>query len=145
MKVFVGADHAGFRLKEELKRVIASKGFEVVDEGCVSEESVDYPDYAEKVSRAVAADKAAKGFLVCGTGIGMCIAANKIPGVRAALIYSDEVARLAREHNDANVACFGGRQMRASEVIRWALIFLNSSFTGEERHAKRIAKIEKLC
>ena len=144
MKVFLGADHGGFATKELLKSELSAKGFDVVDLGTGSGESVDYPDYAEKVVRRVLKEKGSLGILVCGTGVGMCIAANKIAGISAALVYSDEVAKLAREHNDSNVACFGGRTQKPQDVLRMALLWLATPFSGGARHVRRLAKTAKL-
>ena len=113
MKLYVGADHAGFALKQELVAHAKAQGHEVVDLGPPSADRVDYPDFAVKVSQAVAAEKAARGLLVCGTGIGMSIAANKVPGIRAAVVWNVESAKLASEHNAANVLAIGARQFAA--------------------------------
>jgi len=109
MRVYVGADHAGYQLKEHVARFVASLGHDVTDVGTDGEESVDYPDFAEKVARAVSAGDADAGILVCGTGLGMAIAANKVPGVRAIQASDPEMARMARLHNDANVLTLPGR------------------------------------
>ncbi|OIO25392.1 ribose 5-phosphate isomerase B [Candidatus Micrarchaeota archaeon CG1_02_55_22] len=144
MKVFLGADHGGFQTKELLKAELSEQGFDVVDLGTTSEESVDYPDFAAKVAKSVVTEQGSRGILVCGSGIGMCIAANKVAGISAALVYSDDVARLSREHNDSNVACFGGRTQKPQDVLRMALLWLGTDFSGEARHKRRLAKIAKL-
>lgn len=140
MKVVVGADHRGFRLKEHLKEKLQSKGIEVVDVGASSEESSDYPDYALAVGNAVGKGEADQGLLVCATGIGVSMAANKVPGVRAALVHSPEEAELTRKHNDANVLCLGQTgtpESLADDILdRW----LNSKFEGG-RHARRVQKV----
>ena len=109
MKIALASDHAGFAEKEKLKPLLRDLGLEVEDLGTVSEESVDYPDYARKVAEEVAGGRADQGLLVCGSGTGMAITANKVPGVRAAVAWSEETARLARQHNDANVLAIGAR------------------------------------
>jgi len=140
MRIFAGSDHAGFTLRTALVAKLQEAGLEVEDLGSPSESSVDYPDYARAVAGRVAADPGARGLLVCGTGIGMCIAANKVPGIRAAVVESVEAARLARAHNDANVLCLGGRFLpapRAEEILK---VFLETPFEGG-RHERRVAKI----
>ncbi len=142
-KVAIGADHAGFELKEALKRVLAQLGLSAEDYGCASKDSVDYPDYAKSVGEAVAGKKAQAGILICGTGIGMCIAANKVAGVRAALVSDLFTAQMSREHNDANVLVLGAKMtdpIRAEAIVR---IWFASRFEGG-RHARRIGKIEKM-
>src|SRR5689334_10564496 len=109
MKIAIGADHAGFELKEKLKQKLIRDGYQVADFGTDSTESTDYPDYAQRVAREVGEGRADRGVLVCGTGVGMAMAANKIDGVRAAPLWSEDEARLSREHNDSNVATFGAR------------------------------------
>lgn len=140
----IGADHAGYEMKQELSAVAAAMGYEIVDFGATgSAPVVDYPDFAVKVSAAVASKRCNLGLLVCGTGIGMAIAANKIRGIRAATCNDLFLARMAREHNDANVLCLGARVIGggvAAEVLR---TFLSTPFGGE-RHARRVCKIEDL-
>ncbi len=143
MKIAIGSDHAGFDAKEELKPLLASLGHEVVDEGTYDRERTDYPDYAHKVAKAVVKGEADRGIVVCGTGIGVCIAANKVRGVRAALVYNDASAALSREHNDANVLCLGARTMTGEERERYAKIWLETGFDGG-RHARRLEKMEKV-
>ncbi|MBU4557462.1 MAG: ribose 5-phosphate isomerase B [Actinobacteria bacterium] len=142
MRVAIGSDHAGFDQKERLKAHLVEKGFDVVDMGTNSGvESVDYPDYAEKVARSVAAGQAERGVLVCGTGIGMAMAANKVDGVRAANVTDPEFAALAREHNDANVVAVSGRFVPVGVNQEILDIFLGTEFGGD-RHAGRVAKID---
>lgn len=139
----IGADHAGFRLKDELTGVAAELGYEVVDFGTGDSSAVDYPDLAAKVAHAVAAGRCRFGLLVCGTGLGMAIAANKVPGIRAVTCNSLYLARMAREHNDANVLCIGARVVGgelAAEILR---VFLATPFGGQ-RHARRVQKIRDL-
>ncbi len=143
MKIAIGADHAGFALKEKLRSKLTSEGHVVVDFGATSAESCDYPDFAQPVAQQVSDGRADRGILVCSTGIGMAMAANKIAGVRAAPAQSEDEVRLTREHNDANVLTLGARYLdeeRAAELIH---IFLNTEFAGG-RHARRVAKIGQL-
>jgi ribose 5-phosphate isomerase B len=143
MKIAIGADHAGFVVKESLRKKLAAEGNEVVDFGTNSTESIDYPDFAALVGREVGEGRADRGILVCGTGVGMAMAANKIHGVRAAPLWSEAEAQLAREHNDANVAAFGARLIDEATAEKLTDIFLNTEFAGG-RHARRIAKIAQL-
>ena len=143
MKISIGADHAGFSLKEQLRQRLAAEGHEVVDYGTNSAESVDYPDYAQPVSRDVAGGRADRGILVCSTGIGMAMAANKVHGVRAAPGQSDDEVRLTREHNDANVLTLGAKYMDDHRAMQLIEIFLNTEFIGG-RHSRRVAKIAQL-
>ena len=141
--IALGADHAGFSLKEDLKAWLIGRGYEVVDCGTQSSESVDYPDYAAAVAGAVTAGKAGRGVLVCGTGIGMAIAANKVPGIRAAACADAYTARLSREHNDTNVLALGARI-----TAREAALEILASWFGAEfqagRHARRVEKLAEL-
>ena len=140
--IAVASDHAGFDLKEILKRDLQEAGLEVLDLGTHSTASVDYPDFGQAMAETIAAGKVEKGVIVCGTGIGISIAANRNPKVRAALVHDVTSARLTREHNDANVIAFGGR-MIGTEVAREALkVFLETPFEGG-RHANRVAKLAK--
>ena len=143
MKISIGADHAGFSLKEKLRERLATEGHEVLDYGTDSADSVDYPDYAQPVSRDVAGGRADRGILVCSAGIGMAMAANKVHGVRAAPGQSDDEVRLTREHNDANVLTLGAKYLDESRAMQLIDIFLNTEFSGG-RHARRVAKIAQL-
>ncbi|HUQ50273.1 MAG TPA: ribose 5-phosphate isomerase B [Terriglobales bacterium] len=143
MKIAIGADHAGFELKDKIKKFITKQGIEVEDLGTNSSESVDYPDYALKVAHVVAAHKADFGVLVCGSGIGMAITANKVLGIRATTATTEQEAQLSREHNDANVLAIGARLLRDDEAIRVVDAFLKSSF-AHGRHTQRVAKIEMI-
>ena len=143
IRVFLGADHAGFQMKEALKAQLLAAGHRVEDLGCHSEERVDYPDYAAAVGRAVTADPGSFGVLVCGSGIGISIAANKIPGVRAALAHDETTARLSREHNDANILCLGARTTGGETASAALTVFLATPFAGG-RHAGRVEKIGRL-
>ena len=141
MKVAIGADHGGFDAKEKLVTYLKNKGYAVADMGTNSSESVDYPDFAEKVCQEILQQKADFGILICGTGIGISIAANRHVGIRAALLYNDETAALARQHNNANIAVFGGRMMSVDDMEKRLDIFLNTGFEGG-RHLRRIEKID---
>ncbi|MBI3196178.1 MAG: ribose 5-phosphate isomerase B [Rhodospirillales bacterium] len=140
--IAVASDHAGFDLKELLKRDLQQAGHDVLDLGTNSTDSVDYPDFGKAMADAIGSGKAGRGVLVCGTGIGISIAANRNPKVRAALVHDVTSARLSREHNDANVVAFGARLI-GTETAREALkIFLDTEWAGG-RHAGRVAKLSK--
>ncbi|MDA8295942.1 MAG: ribose 5-phosphate isomerase B [Actinomycetota bacterium] len=143
MRIAVGSDHAGLPLKESLAKELADAGHDVVDFGTDRPGSVDYPDYAAAVGEAVASGEAELGVCCCGTGIGVSIAANKVPGVRAALAHDVTTARLARQHNDANVLCLGARTIGPLVASEAVTAFLSASFAGG-RHARRIDKIRRL-
>jgi ribose 5-phosphate isomerase B len=143
MRIAIGADHAGFELKELIKHTLDELRIAYRDVGTDSDESVDYPDFAAAVARAVASGEVDRGVLVCGTGIGMALAANKVPGVRAAPVMDLETAKLAREHNDANVLALGARVTppeRALDIVR---LFLKTEFEGG-RHQRRLSKVTAL-
>lgn len=141
--VALGADHAGFELKEALKTWLIQGGHQVLDFGTNTSEPVDYPDYALQVAEAVANAKAERGLLVCGTGVGMAMAANKVPGVRAAFCPDLLTARLSREHNDANVLALGGRIMGRELAIEILKVWLATAFTAG-RHQRRVEKISEI-
>jgi len=143
MKIAIAADHAGYQEKEQLKPLLAELGIQFEDLGTVSPESVDYPDYARKVAEKVARGEADQGLLVCGSGTGMAIAANKVPGVRAAVAWNEEIARLAREHNDANVLSLAARCMPVSELAKIVRAWFAAKFDGG-RHARRVDKIREI-
>ena len=143
MKIAIGADHAGFRLKEHIRAMLARKGHQVTDFGTSGDESCDYPDYAAAVSRAVAVGAAERGILVCSTGVGMSIAANKIKGIRAALGTIPEEVALTRGHNNANVLTLGARFIGSDAAEKLVEVFLDTPFDGG-RHARRVAKIHAL-
>lgn len=141
--IAIGSDHAGFELKEALRIWLESNGYVVQDLGTHSEDRCDYPDYGAAVGRAVAAGTADRGVAVCGSGIGICMAANKVPGVRGAVIRDEYDAEYSRRHNDANVACFGGRISavpRAQELLE---LWLKTGFEGG-RHEGRVEKLDHL-
>ncbi len=139
-RVALGSDHAGFPIKETIRQFLQNAGYPVDDLGTWSEESVDYPDYGKAVGECVAAHKDVFGIAVCGTGIGISIAANKVHGIRAAVAHDVSTARLAREHNDANVLALGGRIVNGSQAIEMVQTFLNTAFVGG-RHSRRVEKI----
>jgi ribose 5-phosphate isomerase B len=143
MRIALGSDHAGFDLKTVLKTSLVAWGYEVVDLGTQNAtEAVDYPDFGAAVGRAVVSGKAELGVACCGSGIGIAMAANKIPGVRAAVVHDVTTARLAREHNDANVLCLGGRVTGTLEALDALGAWLNA--VAEPRHATRIEKLRDL-
>ncbi len=141
--IALGADHAGFTLKEDLKAWLIEHGHQVIDFGTHSPESVDYPDYAGQVAESVAAAKAERGVLVCGTGIGMAMTANKLPGIRAAACGDTFTARMSREHNDANILAIGARLTARETAVEILKTWLETPFAGG-RHARRVAKIAEL-
>ena len=139
----MGADHAGFALKEAVKQELVRLGHQVQDVGTNSSESVDYPDYAFEVARRVSAGQAQRGVLVCGTGIGMAMAANKVHGIRAASVLDPVAARLSREHNDANVLALGARLLEEAPALETLRAWLETEFAGG-RHQGRLQKIAEL-
>jgi ribose 5-phosphate isomerase B len=139
-RIAVGSDHAGFPIKEIVRKYLESAGYQVSDLGTSSEESVDYPDYGKAVGERVVSKQADLGIAVCGTGIGISIAANKVPGIRAALAHDVHTARLAREHNDANVLALGGRIVTGEAAIEMVQTFLTTAYLGG-RHQRRLDKI----
>src|SRR3954463_5263212 len=143
MKIAIGADHAGFELKEKIKARLKQQGVQVEDEGTASTESVDYPDFARKVGEAVAGKRVNLGVLVCGSGIGMAIAANKVPGIRAANVSTEYEAEKSREHNDANVVTIGSRILDDAKAFPIVVSFLKSPFAGG-RHQRRVDKIGEI-
>jgi ribose 5-phosphate isomerase B len=143
MKIAIAADHAGYQEKEQLKPLLTELGIQFEDLGTVSPESVDYPDYARKVAERVARGEVDQGLLVCGSGTGMAIAANKVPGVRAAVAWNEEVARLAREHNDANVLSLAARCTPFEEITKIVRAWFGAKFDGG-RHSRRVDKIRDI-
>ena len=143
MKIALASDHAGYAEKERLKPLLSELGVEYEDLGAVSEESVDYPDYALRVAESVARGSVEQGLLVCGSGTGMAIAANKVQGVRAAVAWSEETARLARRHNDANVLAIGARTTPEDDIPRIIRAWFETNFDGG-RHAARVEKIKQI-
>lgn len=141
MKIALGADHAGFELKEKIKQKLVSSGLTVNDRGTNSTASVDYPDFAQAVADDVASKSSDLGILVCSTGIGMSIAANKVPGIRAAKVDTEFEAERSREHNDANVLTLGADTVSADEALKIVDKWLNTPFSNGERHERRVKKI----
>ena len=139
-KICISSDHAGYGLKEEIKLNLVKKGVRLIDLGPFETKSVDYPDYAKKTARRVAAKKSDAGILICGSGTGMAISANKIKGIRAAVCYNTQSTRLSRQHNNANIIALGSRLMNKNMVMKLIKIFLNTKFEGG-RHLRRIKKI----
>ena len=142
-RIALGADHAGYQVKESIKSYLESAGYAVNDVGAWSEEAVDYPDVAVKAANRVADGQDDLGILICGTGSGMTIAANKVPGIRAALAHNAATARLAREHNNANVLAMGGRFLSSEQAVEMVREFLAAEFAGG-RHERRVNKISLL-
>ncbi len=140
MKISIGADHAGFALKQEIGEKLKALGHDVLDRGTLSPESSDYPDYAFRVGNDVSQGVADRGILVCSTGTGMAIAANKVPGVRAALAWQAEQVQLTREHNDANILTIGARYTGIDQASQFVEVFLTTEFQGG-RHQRRVHKI----
>jgi ribose 5-phosphate isomerase B len=145
MKIAIGADHAGFELKQKLAKLLQQQGHEVNDEGTVDNNSVDYPDFAAKVAHDVVDHRAQFGVLVCGSGIGMAISANKVPGIRAANVCNPQEAQLSREHNNANIVTIGARMVNEDTAAKIIDTFLKTAFAGgrHERRVEKIAELEK--
>jgi ribose 5-phosphate isomerase B len=143
VRIAIGSDHAGYHLKEALKETLKGADVEVEDVGTEDETPVDYPDYAERVAGRVASGRSDRGILICGTGIGMAMAANKVRGIRAASVTDEGGARLARQHNDANVLTLGGRVTPPDTAARLVRIFLDTPFEGG-RHQRRVEKVAAL-
>lgn len=142
MHLYFGSDHGGYQMKEVLKEWAKGAGYEFTDLGCFSEEVCDYPDIAKEVCEKVKQDSGSKGVLVCGTGIGMSIAANKFRGIRAALCTNEFMAQMAREHNDAQIICMGGRVSDDAMAKKMLEVFLKTNFSEKDRHKIRIEKLE---
>jgi ribose 5-phosphate isomerase B len=145
MRIAMGSDHAGYTLKAFLKPIIEEWGHEVTDLGAYEGETgTDYPDYGRAVGQAVARGEYDCGILICGTGLGVSISANKVPGIRAALCHETYTARMARSHNDANVLCMGGRVLGAGVAADVVGVFLATPFSGVDRHQRRVEKIHAI-
>lgn len=144
MKIAIAGDHAGFPLKKWLKEELGKEGHELVDLGAHDEAPSDYPDFARKIGDAIRAGKAGRGILVCGSGIGACIAANKIKGIRAGIAHDTYSGHQGVEHDDMNVLCLGARIIGPAPALEIARAFLNAAFTNEERHARRVKKIQDI-
>ena len=141
MRIAIGADHAGFDLKQIIAAYLRHRGHEVIDVGTNSDDPVDYPDYAEAVSKVLLDGRAERGVLICGSGVGTSVSANKIPGIRAAVCHDTYSARQGVEHDDMNVLCLGGRIIGVEAAKEAALAFLKARFSGEERHQRRLEKV----
>ena len=139
-KVVIGSDHAGFAMKERIKQVLGDE-FDFVDVGTDSEESADYPLFAQQVGQQVAVSSDTLGVVICGNGVGISIAANKVNGVRCGLAYSKDAAKCARQHNNANVVSVGGRSPMMDDPVDIVRTFLTTEFSGEERHTRRVEQI----
>ena len=146
MEIIIGSDHAGYRLKQEIKKFLLENKFKVLDAGTDSLDSCDYPEYGFKVAQAVSLKKVNRGILICGTGMGMSMVANKLSGVRAALCRSIEGARLSREHNDSNVLVLGAKFTSRDLAVRITRTWLKTKFSGgrHRRRLKKLAAIEKI-
>ena len=144
MRVALGADHAGYPLKLEVVRFLEGEGHQVIDLGTSSTDEVDYPDYAKLVGEAVQQGNAERGILVCGSGVGACVAANKLRGIRAALCHDTYTAHQGVEHDDINVLCLGGRVVGSALAFDIIRTWLAARFTGDERHRRRVAKIVEM-
>jgi len=139
-KICISSDHAGFKLKESIKDFLINKNISIIDLGPINEDSVDYPDYAKKVSNRVKSKRSDIGILVCGSGTGMAISANKIKGIRAAVCYNLKSTRLSRQHNDANIIAIGSRLTKKNTALQLVSVFLRTKFEGG-RHLRRVKKI----
>lgn len=144
MRIVIGADHAGYDLKEIITAYLRHLGYEVIDKGTDNDDPVDYPDYAEAVARAIVDGEAERGVLICGSGVGTSVAANKIPGIRAGLCHDTYAARQGVEHDDMNVLVLGARVIGVELARELVDNFLRARFNGEERHRRRVAKIKAL-
>jgi len=141
MQIYIGSDHGGYEMKNALKKYLVEVGNDVVDLGCFSTDSIDYPDIAREVAEKVAENPGSRGVLICGTGIGMQIAANKIPGIRATVATDEHMAEMSRKHNDANVITLGGRTTEMEMAKKIVDTFLSTNFENEERHTRRVEKM----
>ena len=139
--IIIGSDHAGYEMKTSLTKYFVQAGYTYCDEGCYDMVSVDYPDYAKKVATNVLSDNTRIGILLCGSGIGVSITANRFSGIRAALCWTEEIARLSRQHNDANILCIPARFIHVNQAIEIVEVFMKTDFEGG-RHLNRVKKIE---
>jgi len=140
----IASDHAGYGLKEEIKGFLSARGLAVEDVGAACPDPVDYPDFAARAAALVSSGEVARGILICGSGIGMSITANRFPGVRAALCWTSEIARLSREHNDSNILVLAARFTAAEDAKEIVSVWLETAFSREERHAGRLEKIARI-
>ncbi len=139
----LACDHGGYELKQEIINYLNSKNIEFIDFGCTSTDAVDYPEYGKRAAHAVASGQCDKGIIICGTGIGISISANKVPGIRCALCHDCFSAAATREHNDANMLALGARVIGVGHALKVVETFLNTPFSNDERHIRRIEQIEK--
>jgi RpiB/LacA/LacB family sugar-phosphate isomerase len=144
MKIVLGADHAGYELKEEMATRLVESGYQIVDVGTHSTDSVDYPDIAEALGRAVLESKAERGILICGSGAGASIAANKLKGIRATVAHDAYTAHQSVEHDDVNVLTLGARVIGSAQAWELVQSFVNAKFSGDERHVRRVNKVKAL-
>ncbi len=144
MKIAIGSDHAGFDLKQVLVQHLKQEGHQIEDVGAYNAESSDYPVFGEKVAKAVASKTADRGIVVCGNGIGMSIVANKVPGVRAALVFTEKMAEQTRSHNDSNVLSLAGRDLPQETNLKLADIWLKTPFSNVDRHVRRVDEIKEI-
>lgn len=142
MKISMGCDHGGYGLKEKVKKYLEENGYEVADCGCYSKESCDYPEFAGKAAWMVANGETEKGIVICTTGIGVSIVANKVKGIRCALCHNEHTATMTRLHNNANMLAMGAGEVSEEEALKITEIFLTTEFSREERHMRRVAQIE---
>ncbi|HEY6402172.1 MAG TPA: ribose 5-phosphate isomerase B [Blastocatellia bacterium] len=144
MRIVIGSDHAGFELKKFVSRLLEEENLEVVDIGSYNTDPVDYPDYAEAIGLAILEGRADRGVIICGSGVGASVAANKLPGIRAGLCHDTYSARQGVEHDDMNVLALGARVIGPELARELVLAYVRANFTGEERHRRRLAKIQAL-
>ena len=144
MRVALAADHAGFELKEKMALYLEAKGFEVMDLGTHDQEPVDYPDFARAIAKVLQEEKAERGIIICGSGVGACVAANKMANIRAGLCHDTYSAHQGVEHDDINVLCLGARVIGEELAQELVSAFLAATFTGQERHLRRLAKIKAM-
>src|SRR5215471_14821140 len=144
MRIVIGSDHAGFELKKVVRRLLEEENLDVIDVGSFNTDPVDYPDYAEAIGLAIMAGRADRGVIICGSGVGASVAANKLPGVRAGLCHDTYSARQGVEHDDMNVLALGARVIGPELARELVVAFVRATFSGEERHRRRLAKIQAL-
>lgn len=143
MKIAIASDHAGFKMKEIIKGYLKRKKIEFKDFGTYSEESVDYPDFARPAAEAVANGEFDRGIVMCGSGVGVTIVANKVRGIRAVNVYDTYTAKQSRQHGDCNVLCLAGKKLTRAKATKIVAVWLKTKFSGDERHLRRIRKIDK--
>jgi len=142
--IAIGTDHRGYRLKETIKQFLDNEGLKYKDFGTYSDDSVDYPDYAKAVCENISSGESDRGILICGSGMGICIPANKYKGIRAANVLNEKMAEMTRRHNDANVICFGADFIEPETAVKCLKVFLNTDFENEERHIRRVNKVNNI-